>query len=76
MIDPGTLADFANHAHAMVAGATSAINPVTLLYSALGATYGGASFAAFANDHHTLCRCYVISAVLHGLIGACHHLHL
>ena len=76
MIDPGTLVDLANHVHAMVAGAAAAINPVTLLYSALGATYGGASFAASANDHHMLCRCYVVSALLHALIGVCHHLHI
>jgi len=76
MIDLAALDELANVMHAMVAGAASAINPVTLLYSALGATYGGASFAAFANDHHTLCRCYVVSALLHAMIGVCHQFHL
>ena len=48
--------------------------PVTLLYSLLAGTYGGAAAAAGANDHHSLRRCYVVSAALHGLIGVCHHM--
>jgi len=29
-----------------------------------------------ANDRHALCRCYVASAALHGLIGIGHSLHI
>jgi hypothetical protein len=50
------------------------VDPLTTLYSLLAGTYGGAAVAASANDHRSLCRCYVIGAVLHGLIGVCHHL--
>lgn len=76
MIDFAPLSDLANALHAMVAGAVQFSNPVTLLYTALGGTYGGAALAAAQNDHHTLCRCYLVSALLHMLIGTCHHLHL
>lgn len=50
------------------------VEPVTMLYSLLAGTYGGAAAAAGANDHHSLRRCYLVSAALHGLIGVCHHL--
>jgi hypothetical protein len=76
MIDLTTLIDLANVLYAMVTGAVVSINPDTLLYTALGGTYGSAALAAAENDHHALCRCYVLSALLHELIGICHHLHM
>ena len=54
----------------------AAIDPFCALYGLLAATYSGAAYAASANDHHLLCRCYVLSAVLHGLISLCHHLQV
>jgi hypothetical protein len=54
----------------------TAPNPVSVLYGLLAGTYGSAWVAAGANDHHTLGRCYLTSAALHGLIGVCHHLHI
>lgn len=50
------------------------VDPVSTLYSLLAGTYGGAAVAVGANDHHSLRRCYLISAALHGAIGVCHHL--
>ena len=51
----------------------AAIDPVGTLYGLLAATYAGAAHAASIDDHRMLSRCYVISAVLHGLICAAHH---
>lgn len=76
MIDLETSLNLIYALHAMVASAAASINPVPLLYASLAATYGSASLAASSNDHNTLCRCYVISSLLHVLIGACHHLHM
>jgi hypothetical protein len=45
-----------------------------MLYSLLAGTYASAAVAATANDHHALVRCYLVSAVLHELIGVVHHL--
>ncbi|MGB9367646.1 MAG: hypothetical protein WCE79_16690 [Xanthobacteraceae bacterium] len=60
----------------MLGALLAATNPVSALYGLLAGTYGRAWVAAGANDHHTLGRCYLISAALHGLIGVCHHLHI
>lgn len=76
MIDLATVLELAKALHAMVAGGDLAINPVSSLYVWLAATYGAAARAAATNDHHGLTRCYVMSAVTHALIGACHHLHI
>ena len=76
MIELETFLNLVNSLHAMVAGVAASSNPVTILYASLAATYGSASLAASSNDHHTLCRCYVVSSLLHVLIGTCHHLHL
>jgi hypothetical protein len=50
----------------------AAVDPVGMLYAMLAATYGKAAHAASTDDHRTLAHCYVISAVLHGLIGTAH----
>ena len=57
-------------------GLLAAMNPVSVLYGLLAGTYGSAAVAAGANDHHAMRRCYRVSAVLAGLIGVCHHLHI
>jgi len=51
------------------------LDPMSTLYGLLAGTYGTAAAAASRNDHVLLARCYVASALLHGLIGLCHHLH-
>jgi len=51
------------------------LDPMSTLYGLLAGTYGTAAAAASRNDHALLARCYVTSALLHGLIGLCHHLH-
>jgi len=56
--------------------ALATIDPFCALYGLLAATYSGAAYAASANNHHMLCRCYVLSAVLHALISLCHHLQV
>ncbi|MBS0535537.1 MAG: hypothetical protein JSR72_15890 [Proteobacteria bacterium] len=53
-------------------GAAVLLDPTCALYSLLAGTYGGAAVAAARNDHGGLCRCYVLSAVLHGLISVVH----
>lgn len=52
------------------------ISPVTALYGALAGTYGTAAAAATRSNYRLLARCYVVSALLHGLIGVCHHFHI
>ena len=61
---------------ALLATLAGMFDPTSTLYGMLAGTYGSAAVAAGANDHRTLCRCYVISAALHGLIGICHNLHI
>jgi hypothetical protein len=56
--------------------ALATIDPFCALYGLLAATYSGAAYAASANNHQMLCRCYVLSAALHGLISLCHHLQV
>ena len=51
-------------------------NPVGILYAVLAGTYCSAAIAARSNDHHTLVRCYLASAVLHELIGLAHQVGL
>jgi hypothetical protein len=51
-------------------------DPISTLYGMLAGTYGSAAIAAGAGDHRLLCRCYVASAALHGLIGLSHSLHI
>ena len=62
--------DYANLVAAALA-LLGPVNPVTVLYSLLAGTYAA---AASANDHHSLRRCYIVSAALHALIGV-QHLH-
>ncbi|MEI8277963.1 MAG: hypothetical protein WCG00_18420 [Hyphomicrobiales bacterium] len=48
--------------------ATGALDPTSTLYGTLAGTYGSAAYAAATNDHKSLCRCYILSAALHGLM--------
>jgi hypothetical protein len=57
-----------------LAALAGTLDPVSMLYGVLAGTYASAAVAATANDHHTLMRCYLASAVLHELIGVAHHL--
>lgn len=68
--------DYLNSSVAMLAAYAGSIDPVGTLYGALAGTYGGAAMAAGADDHCTLKRCYLLSALLHVLIGTCHHFHI
>ena len=52
------------------------LEPVCLLYGLLAATYAVAASAATRDNHRLLARCYVASAMLHGLIAVCHQLHM
>jgi len=61
---------------ALLAASAVAADPVSILYCIQAGTYGSAAVAAGAGDHRVLCRCYVVSAALHGLIGICHGLHI
>jgi cation transporter-like permease len=68
--------EYLNALYALLLALPAAIDPVSTLYAMLAATYARAAHAASIDDHKTLARCYVISAVLHGLIGTAHHIGL
>ncbi|RBP08534.1 hypothetical protein DFR50_12516 [Roseiarcus fermentans] len=51
-------------------------NSVALLYLLQAATYAAAALFARREDHVALTQCYLASALLHGLFGACHAMHL
>lgn len=65
--------EYLNALYALMLALPAAIDPMGTLYGTLAATYAGAAYAASVDDHRTLGRCYVISAVLHGLICVVHH---
>jgi hypothetical protein len=68
--------EYLNDGYALLASLVGLLDPTSTLYGLLAGTYGTAAAAASRDDHHLLARCYVASALLHGLIGVCHHLHL
>jgi hypothetical protein len=47
-------------------------NPIVLLYVLQACTYGAAAALVRRSDHSSLTICYLASAFLHGLLGACH----
>jgi hypothetical protein len=51
-------------------------NPPVVLYLLQAGTYGAAAALSGRDDHRPLTICYWASAVLHGLLGACHLMHL
>ncbi len=51
-------------------------NSAVVLYLLQAATYGAAAALSHGGDHGSLTICYLASAVLHGLLGACHLMHL
>jgi hypothetical protein len=50
-------------------------NSAVVLYVLQAATYGVAAALSYGGDHGSLSACYLVSAVLHGLLGACHVIH-
>jgi hypothetical protein len=52
------------------------IDPTGQLYGLLAMTYGTAAKLAGQEGHRALARCYTASAALHGLLAACHFMHL
>ena len=51
-------------------------NSLAALYLLQAATYFAAAAFARSEDHGKLTLCYLASAMLHGLFGACHVMHL
>ena len=51
-------------------------DPPLVLYLLQAYTYGAAAFLSQRPDHRPLTICYLTSALLHGLLGACHLMHL
>jgi hypothetical protein len=51
-------------------------NPVVVLYLLQAVTYGAAAALSRRGDHAALTICYLTSALLHSLLGACHLTHL
>jgi hypothetical protein len=51
-------------------------NPFVALYCSQAVTYSVATCAAYRSRHRGLTGCYAASALLHGLLGTCHFLHL
>ena len=51
-------------------------NSLVVLYILQAGTYGTAAAVSRRGDHAALTICYLASALLHGLLGACHLMHL
>ncbi len=51
-------------------------DPAVALYSMQACTYGVAAALSRHLGHSPLAICYAASAIIHGLLGACHFLHL
>jgi hypothetical protein len=51
-------------------------NPLVVLYMLQAGTYGAAAALSRRRDHGALSICYLTSALLHGLLGVCHLMHL
>jgi hypothetical protein len=51
-------------------------NPLVVLYMLQAGTYGAAAALSRHGDHGALSLCYLTSALLHGLLGVCHLMHL
>jgi hypothetical protein len=50
-------------------------NPIVVLYLLQAGTYGVAAALLRRGDHAALTICYLTSALLHSLLGACHLTH-
>ena len=50
-------------------------NPFVALYAVQAATYAAAAALSWRQNHRSLTICYAASALLHGLLGACHVAH-
>ena len=51
-------------------------NPFVVLYGLQALTYSVAASSAHDAGHKGLSRCYAISAMVHGLLGVCHFMHV
>ena len=51
-------------------------SPLVVLYLLQASTYGIAAALLWRGNHGALSICYLTSALLHGLLGACHLVHL
>jgi hypothetical protein len=51
-------------------------NSTVVLYILQAATYGAAAASSHGGNYKSLTVCYLASAVLHGLLGACHLMHV
>jgi hypothetical protein len=51
-------------------------NSAVVIYILQAATYGVAAALSYGGNYESLCACYLASAILHGLLGACHLMHL
>jgi hypothetical protein len=51
-------------------------NPLVVLYMLQAGTYGAAAALSRRRDHGALRLRYLTSALLHGLLGLCHLMHL
>ena len=51
-------------------------NSFAALYLLQSATYSAAALCSHRGDHKSLTHCYVASALLYALFGACHVAHL
>ena len=61
---------------AQLAPLAGMLDPMCGLYGMLAGTYATAASAATHDNHRLLARCYVTSAILHGLIAACYQMHM
>ena len=68
--------EYLNSGYTLLASLIGLLDPTSTLYGLLAGTYGTAATAASRDDHRLLARCYVASAMLHGLIALCHYLHI
>ena len=51
-------------------------NPLLTLYCLQAFTYGAAAASEHSSGNKGLTGCYAMSALLHGLLGTCHLMHL
>jgi hypothetical protein len=70
------LLEYASAGYAVLMSLAATVDPTSTLYGLLAGTYGTAAAAASRDNHRLLALCYVASALIHGLIGVCHHLHV
>jgi hypothetical protein len=53
-----------------------ASNPLFILYVGAATTYAVAAALSLSSRHKGMSACYAANSLVHGLLGACHLLHL